>query len=99
MVYQMWIPMVHAAGWQARRAWEVVAVGQELVEARAQHLGQLVLVETLMIQDTGPVNIAPLQISSRPPFVQCANTVGKSHSLLDWPPGRVISLASLPAQL
>jgi hypothetical protein len=87
MVYQMWIPMVHAAEWQARRAWEVVAVGQELVEARAQHLGQVALVKTLMSQATGPVNIAPLQISSRPPFVQCANNVGKSHFLLDWPPG------------
>ena len=62
MVYQMWIPMVHAAEHQARRAWEVVAVGLELVEARAQHLGQVDLLEILMIQATGPVNIAPLQI-------------------------------------
>ena len=73
--------MVHAAEQQAQRAWEVVAVGQELVEARAQHLGQVDLVKILMTRATGPVNIAPLQILSRPTFVRCASNDGKSHFL------------------
>lgn len=62
MVCQMWIPMVPAAGQQAQRAWEVGAAGAEVEEARAQHPNQVALPETSMIQATGPVNIAPLQI-------------------------------------
>lgn len=49
MVYQMWTPMVPAAGQQAQRIWEAQATREEVGGARQQHRGQVVPVEILMI--------------------------------------------------
>jgi hypothetical protein len=81
MVYQMSIPMVPAAGQQAQRAWGVGAVRGEAGGARARHRDQVVPAEILMIQAAGPVNIAPFQMSSRPPSARCATNGGEARVL------------------
>lgn len=80
--------MVHAAGQQAQRAWEVGAVRVEVGGPRARHPDQVVPAEILMIQAAGPVNIAPFQISSRSPSARCATNAGEPRVLQIEPPGR-----------
>lgn len=77
MVYLMWTPMEPAAGWGAQRAWEVVAVGEEVGRAKVQPPNPVALAKILMILAIGPVNIAPLQTSSQPPYAKCASNVDK----------------------
>lgn len=78
MVYQMWILMVPAAGQQAQRAWEAGAVRGEVGGERERHPpDQVVPAEILMIRAAGPVNIAPFQMSSRPPSARCATNGGE----------------------
>ena len=77
MVYQMCTPMEPAAGWGAQRAWEVVAVGEEVGRAKVQPPDPAALAKILKILAIGPVNIAPMQMSSQPPFAKCASSVNK----------------------
>ena len=77
MVYQMWTLMEPAAGWGAQRAWEVVAVGEEVGRAKVQPPDPAALAEILTILAIGPVNIAPLQMASQRLFAKCASSVDK----------------------
>ena len=77
MVYQMCTPMEPAARWGAQRAWEVVAVGEEVGRAKVQPPDPVALEEILTTLVIGPVNIAPLQMASQPPFAKCASSVNK----------------------
>lgn len=71
--------MVPAAGQLAQKAWEVGVVRGEVVGARVQHPNQVAPVEILTTQAIGPVNIAHLQISSRPPSARCATNAGEPY--------------------
>ena len=79
--------MVPAAGQLAQKAWEVGVVRGEVVGARVQHPNQVAPVEILTTQAIGPVNIAHLQISSRPPSARCATNAGEPCPLQIEAPG------------
>ena len=77
MVCQMWTPTANTADQPARRAWGVGAVRGEAIGAKEQLPDQALLPETSMIQDTGLVNSAPLQMPSQLQFARCASNVGE----------------------
>lgn len=91
MVSPMWTLMVPAARQLAQKVWDVGAARLEEVEAKEMHPGQVVP-GTLMIQDTGHVNIARLPMSSQLPFAKCASNAVNLIFVLDmeirlWPFG------------
>ena len=68
-----------AAGWVAQRAWVVVAVGEEVVREKVQPPDPVALEEILTTLVIGPVNIAPLQMASQPPFAKCASSIDRFY--------------------
>lgn len=95
MAYPMWTRMVPVAGQQAQRAWEVQPVRENPGEARLPHPDQAVPIETLTIQSTGLVNIAPLPTSGQPPSVRCASNGDKSLVLCKSPNSGCLCFFSL----
>ena len=73
MVLQMLTLMELAAEQLAQKVWEVGALNLRELEGRELGPGQVVILEILMIQDTGHVTTAHLPMSSQLPCAKCAS--------------------------
>lgn len=73
----MWTLVERAAGWGAQRAWEVVAVGEEVGRAKVQPPDPVALTEVLMILATDLREYVPLRWNCLPSFAKFASRVDK----------------------